>query len=310
MKLTIITACRNAEATIGDCLASVAGQRTSGIRRPGSAPSEGGRLRRGKQVRHGKSAPTDVDVLKPEAGSSPAGSVAGPKSDPDVRKSEACINVEHLILDGASTDGTLKQIEKHVKHVAKVVSEPDRGFYDAINKAIALADGDVIGTLNADDAYADENVLVDVARAFETTGAEAVYGDLVYVSQKDTARVVRHWRSGSYRPGAFRSRGWMPPHPTFFVRREIYERLGGFDLRLTLAADYELMLRLVHRHRIRLAYLPRVLVKMRMGGMTNRSLGEVARKTAEDYRAWRLNRLTPSAWTIFLKNVRKVPQFV
>lgn len=214
---------------------------------------------------------------------------------------------EHIVVDGASTDGTLAVLEAHRGQLAAVVSEPDGGIYDALNKGLALARGEVVGLLHADDLYADAEVLARVAAAFADPAVEAVYGDLLYVAKDDTARVVRHWRAGEFRPERLR-RGWMPPHPTLYLRRAVYERFGGFDLQYRIAADYDFMLRVLSRLTGRVVYIPEVLVRMRVGGASNRSVRHIVRKSWEDYRALRANRLGgigALAW----KNLSKVPQF-
>ncbi len=223
-------------------------------------------------------------------------------------KAQSFESVEHLIIDGGSTDGTL-DILKEYQYIDRISSEPDRGIYDAMNKGIGMANGDVIGILNSDDHYAGPKVLAKVAEAFASTETDAVYGDLDYVDAKDTNRIVRSWRSGQYVPGAFKW-GWMPPHPTFFVRKEIYERYGGFNLNLGTAADYELMLRFIHRQGIRLAYLPEVLVKMRSGGASNASLAARLKANQNDLKAWKENDLEPYWFTLYLKPLRKIGQFL
>ncbi len=215
---------------------------------------------------------------------------------------------EHIIIDGGSTDGTMELVAAN-PHLNKVISEPDRGIYDAMNKGIRLADGDVIGLLNADDFYADDRILEAVAGCFADPEVDAVYGDLVYVHPEDTNRVVRRWKAGKYRPGQFRW-GWMPPHPTFFVRRRIYEQFGMFNLEMATCGDYELMLRFIHRHGIRLAYVPRVLVKMRAGGASNVSLAARLRANHHDRLAWTVNGLKPFWFTLYLKPLRKIGQFL
>ena len=217
-------------------------------------------------------------------------------------------DVEHLIIDGASTDGTLAILETYRATLSRVISEPDNGIYDGMNKGLALAKGDVVGFLNADDVYADGQVLHDVAVCFDDPSVDAVYGDLVYVSATNPERVIRYWRSGHYRPGRFKS-GWMPAHPTFFVRRRVYERFGGFDLSFRLQSDFDLTMRLLEVHRIRARYLPRVIVRMRLGGATNRSLANVIKGNLEAYRACRRNGVRVSPLFIARKILSRVPQF-
>jgi glycosyltransferase involved in cell wall biosynthesis len=214
---------------------------------------------------------------------------------------------EHIAIDGASLDGTLAVLQAHRAGLAALVSEPDGGIYDALNKGIARATGDVVGFLHADDLYADPDVLARVAAAFADPAVEAVYGDLLYVGKEDTDRVIRHWRSGEYRRGRL-GWGWMPPHPTLYLRRELYERLGVFDTRYRIAADYDLMLRVLSGMTGRVVYLPQVLVRMRVGGASNRSVRHVLRKSWEDYRALRENRIG-GVRALVWKNLSKIPQF-
>ncbi len=191
---------------------------------------------------------------------------------------------EHIVIDGASTDDTLAVIRRHRAGLAVLVSEPDEGIYYGLNKGIARASGEVVGLLHSDDLYADSRVLERVVKAFADPTVEAVYGDLVYVAKEDTTRVIRYWRAGDFR----RSRlgwGWMPPHPTLFLRRSVYARLGLFDTRYRIAADYDLMLRVLNQLSGRVVYLPRVLVA------SNRSVRQVLRKSREDCRALRANRV-------------------
>ena len=148
-----------------------------------------------------------------------------------------------------------------------------------------------------------------VATVFQTTGCDALYGDLLYVDQVDTDKVIRYWKSGPYKPSAFKW-GWMPPHPTFFVKRELYEKWGNFDLRLKTSADYELMLRFIYKHKIKLEYIPSVLVKMRMGGVSNYSLSNRLKANTEDKLAWALNDLHPFWFTLYLKPLQKIKQFI
>lgn len=215
--------------------------------------------------------------------------------------------VEHIVIDGASSDGTA-DIARQFEHVARVVSERDQGLYDAMNKGIAIATGDIVGILNSDDFYAHPDVLAHVAARMESSLADALYGDLKYIHPRATQRVIRYWRSGGFQPGHFRY-GWMPPHPTFFVRREHYYALGGYDLNFRSAADYELMLRFLYKHHLSTVYLPEVLVHMRTGGLSNSSLRNRWHANREDRRAWIKNGLRPAIFTLLLKPLRKIPQY-
>jgi glycosyltransferase len=188
-----------------------------------------------------------------------------------------------------------------------LISEPDDGIYAALNKGIRHASGDVIGFLHADDLFEDAGVLARIAAAFEDPDVDAVYGDLVYVRHDDVGRVVRYWRAGRYDQAAL-SRGWMPPHPTFYVRRAVYERLGGFDERYRIAADYDCVLRFLAGGNIRVAYIPEVLVRMRVGGISNRSLRTILRKSCEDYRVLRRHGVGGLV-TLLRKNAGKLHQF-
>ena len=216
--------------------------------------------------------------------------------------------LEYIIVDGASTDGTLAAIEPFGDGIERVISEPDRGLYDAMNKGVAAATGDFIGILNADDAYAHDGVLAAVAARLRETGAQALYGDLDYVAEDDSGRVVRRWRSGEMGSRSF-LRGWMPPHPTFFLARDVYAKHSGYTLELHSAADYELMLRTLHKHGVPATYLPVVLVKMRTGGMSNASWKNRVQANREDRAAWRMNSLRPLPWTLIMKPLRKVGQW-
>lgn len=202
-------------------------------------------------------------------------------------------NIEHIIIDGGSTDATLELVKTSASsRIAKVISEKDNGLYDAMNKGIRVATGDVIGFINADDFYPSVHVLSDVAELFQNHQAESCYGDLCYVKQDNPEEVVRYWKSSPLPPDAFVN-SWVPPHPTFFVRREIYDRLGGFNLDYKIAADFELMLRFLLVTSIRSIYLPKVLVHMRMGGTTNRSISNIIRQNKEIIRALRQHNYSP-----------------
>jgi glycosyltransferase involved in cell wall biosynthesis len=217
-------------------------------------------------------------------------------------------NVEYIIVDGGSKDATLDIVKKYSANISHFISEPDKGIYDAMNKGIALATGDVVGILNSDDVYYDSQVLSHISKAFEVTNADAVYGDLVYVASNNLEKVTRVWKSKPYTEGAF-LKGWMPPHPTFYVKKSCYNQLGNYSLKLKSAADYELMLRFIHKYKISLAYIPKTLVKMRVGGESNVSLKNRLRANKEDRMAWKMNGLKPHFYTLFLKPLSKLKQF-
>lgn len=178
-------------------------------------------------------------------------------------------DIEHIVVDGGSRDNTM-EIVANAPSVAQFVSESDEGIYDAMNKGIAMASGDVIGFLNADDFYISGNIISEVAEIFGNPAIEACYADLVYVRQKNTASVVRYWRSGIFKNGSFK-RGWMPAHPTFFCRKSVYDQFGKFSLKYHIAADVELLFRFLEQHSINTVYIPKVIIKMRLGGTTNQS---------------------------------------
>lgn len=216
--------------------------------------------------------------------------------------------IEYIIIDGASSDDTLKVVGEFRPRIAKVISEKDAGIYDALNKGIENASGDVIAFLHADDIYADKNVISKVMKIFNDGNADSVYGDLYYVDRADTAKIVRNWKAGKYSHGLF-LKGWMPPHPSFFLKREMYRKYGSFNTSLRSAADYELMLRMLHKHKISSVYLPEVIVKMRTGGVSNISLRNRIKANREDKRAWKINGLKPGLFTFIRKPLSKISQF-
>ena len=226
-----------------------------------------------------------------------------------IRQQRSGFELEYIIVDGASTDGTLAAIEPFRSEITNVISEPDNGLYDAMNKGITTATGDYIGILNADDTYADDGVLQSVAQALAESRANALYGDLDYVDGNNPHKVVRRWRSGKMNRRSF-FRGWMPPHPTFFLSRAVYSKHGLYSLELRSAADYELMLRVLHKNQTPVTYLPMVLVKMKTGGMSNQSWRNRFRANREDRLAWRMNQLKPRPWTLVFKPLRKLLQWL
>lgn len=217
-------------------------------------------------------------------------------------------NYELVVIDGGSTDGTLDVLNRYAERVAVLVSEPDHGIYAALNKGILRASGDVVGFLHSDDLFADAGVLSRIAAAFAEPGVEAVYGDLHYVRKDNPELLVRYWRAGLF-SGRRLGWGWMPPHPTLYVRRSVYEQIGLFDTSFRIAADYDFILRLLGRENRGVRYIPEVLVKMRVGGASNRSLRNIVRKSSEDLRALRSNRVG-GVGALIWKNLSKLPQFL
>jgi len=229
---------------------------------------------------------------------------------------EACIRsvasqsrpVAHLLIDGGSNDGTLDIASRYGGPFQQVTSATDQGIFDALNKGIGIAQSEIIGTLHADDLLADVSVIESVLDAFRDPDIDAVYGDLDYVDRVNPERIVRGWKAGEYSPRQF-YHGWMPPHPTFFARCSCFERFGRYRLDLGTAADYELMLRFLLVHGLRVQYIPRVLVKMRVGGASNISMGARLRANRMDRKAWDINGLRPRPWTLLAKPARKMGQW-
>ena len=235
-------------------------------------------------------------------------------SSATVRDTLECVSqqtyqdIEHIIIDGRSTDKTL-DIVAGFPHVSKILSEKDKGIYDAMNKGILLATGDIVGILNSDDMYTGPDVLERVAAAFADPSVMTVYADLQYVDQDDTEKVIRTWKTGSFSKKSFYF-GWMPPHPTFFVRKEVYDKVGIFNTELRSAADYEMMLRILVKYGMSVAYIPHILVKMRAGGISNASFRNRIRANREDRMAWKINGLQPYFFTLYMKPLRKISQFI
>ncbi|HYK76178.1 MAG TPA: glycosyltransferase family 2 protein [Daejeonella sp.] len=216
--------------------------------------------------------------------------------------------LEYIIIDGKSEDQTIHLVNKYASKIHKIISEKDQGMYDAMNKGISLASGDVLGILNADDFYPSKTILSQIAQCFMETGADIVYGDLYYVDRQDADKIIRKWQSGEYKPGNFQW-GWMPPHPTFYVKRELFEKYGNYKPEYGSAADYELMIRFLYKNQLKAAYLPEVIVKMRSGGISNSSLKNRIKASRADLAAMRVNGLPFPGLAILLKPLRKIPQF-
>lgn len=224
-------------------------------------------------------------------------------------------NIEYILVDGDSTDNTLDIIKQYAsKFIAsgiiyRYISEQDHGLYDAMNKGIVMATGEWVGILNSDDYYAANDALeVLQAQILRVDDAMVVYSDLVYISLDDT-KVVRYWKSGQYSRRSFYF-GWMPPHPTLFVKKIVYSQVGLFKLTLKSAADYEMILRILLKHRIKAIYLEKITIKMRIGGVSNRTLRNRIVANKMDQMAWKINDLKPYWFTLYLKPLRKIWQYI
>lgn len=219
------------------------------------------------------------------------------------------IEKELILIDGKSTDKTLEIIREHTAHINYSVSEFDQGIYDALNKGIKIASGQIIGILHSDDLFYSDDVLSAVNKVFkENPSLEAVYGDLQYVKRDEPTAITRNWISGAFSKQKM-SWGWMPPHPALFIRKECFERYGLYDLKYTSAADYDLILRFLYKNKIKTEYIPRVLVKMRVGGLSNLSLKNRWRANREDYQVMRKNGIPFAFFVAILKPLRKLNQF-
>ncbi|MFX0140450.1 MAG: glycosyltransferase family 2 protein [Candidatus Hodarchaeota archaeon] len=218
-------------------------------------------------------------------------------------------NIEYIIVDGGSTDGTVDIIKKHANKISFWVSEKDNGIYHAMNKGIHFATGNIIGIINSDDFYADSFVVDNIIEFITKENVDTCYGDLVYVDREDKNRTTRIWKPGKYSKTKFK-KGWMPPHPTFFVKNHIYDKYGSFNLKFPVVADYELMLRLLYKYNISTAYIPKVLVKMRTGGKSRPSFFNIMSNNISCYCAWRANGLRPNIITFLFKPFSKLNQFI
>lgn len=221
--------------------------------------------------------------------------------------SQSYLDIEHIVIDGGSTDGT-QQVVERFPHVKKFVSEKDEGLYFAMNKGLFMSTGEVVVMLNADDFYTHSGVVEAVMNCFANEQVDAVYGDLVYVN-KEYSKVIRQWKAGAYSRENF-YKGWMVPHPTFFAKRALYEKWGYFDTTLKYAADYELMLRFMFKQQIKTCYIPQNLVVMKSGGKSNVSFQNRWTINREDRKAWRINDLQPHLFTLILKPLRKLTQYI
>ncbi|KHS67274.1 glycosyltransferase family 2 protein [Pectobacterium brasiliense] len=216
-------------------------------------------------------------------------------------------DIEYIIIDGGSKDNTLSLIKSSCSRVSVIISEPDKGIYDALNKGILSATGDIVGFLHSDDFFAYPDAVKDIVDAMRESNADAVYGDLNYISSTDNDVIVRKWVSGGFDINKMKL-GWMPPHPTFYMKRACYQRFGSFDLSYRISADYDSLLRYLWIHKVTVKYIPKVIINMRVGGMSNRSLSNMIMKTKEDVKAMKSNKL-PWLSAVAGKNLSKIPQF-
>jgi len=221
--------------------------------------------------------------------------------------SQSYPDVEYIIIDGLSKDNTMSIVSEYDDKISKIISEPDNGIYDGLNKGVSLATGDVIAFLHSDDVYANEAVISDIINYFDNN-TQGVYGDLVYTDKADVNKVFRYWKSCDFLPSLL-SKGWMPPHPTLFLRREVYQKYGAFDISFKIAGDYDFMLRIL-KDNIAVKYLPQVIYKMRLGGESNRSIKNILDKSKEDLRAMRKNKINNPFFALFYKNISKIMQLV
>lgn len=215
-------------------------------------------------------------------------------------------NLEYIIVDGGSTDNTINIVKKFKDRISIFISEPDSGIYDAMNKGIGKATGQVIGMLNADDYFANNEILSEIALTFNEQDADIIYGDLDFVTPD--GKIVRKWRSGNYFSGIF-NWGWMPPHPTFYCKKHLFSKLGVYSLNFGTAADYELMARFMHLNKPKVSYIKKVLVKMQVGGVSNKSFRNYLKAIAFNYKAMMINKIIAPFVTIALKPMRKIVQY-
>jgi glycosyltransferase len=217
-------------------------------------------------------------------------------------------DIEYIIIDGASTDGTVNIVRSYGEEIDKFVSEPDKGIYDGLNKGVSLASGDVVAFLHSDDIYASESIIEDIVKVFDKNSAiDGVYGDLVYTQKNDFNKVLRYWKSKEFDINLL-SQGWMPAHPTLFLKREVYKKYGKFDLDYKISADYDFMLRILSAG-ITVKYIPKVFYKMRIGGASNKSIKNIILKYKEDLNALKKNNVG-GVYSLILKNLSKIPQFM
>lgn len=216
-------------------------------------------------------------------------------------------DVEHIVIDGGSTDSTVDIIKQKSKYLSRLVREKDEGIYYALNKGIQLSQGEYVGFLHSDDLFDNQNTLRRIVDSLTGNNLDILYGDLKYVSKEDTSKTIRYWRSATFNPRLL-SKGWMPPHPTFYMRTSLYRTMGVFNTKYKISADYDAILRYLSSDGLNIGYLSEVVIKMRMGGKSNKSLTNIFSKMAEDYKILETHGL-PGLSTLLMKNISKIPQF-
>mgnify|MGYP006106148587 CR=1 FL=1 len=216
-------------------------------------------------------------------------------------------NIEHVFIDGLSTDETLDVIKINSKRDNIIISEPDKGIYDALNKGILNATGDIIGFLHSDDVLNESNTIEDIVNTFNIESVDGVYGDLLYVDKQNINKIIRNWKSCIFEKKLL-NKGWMPPHPTLFLKKNIYHKYGLFDLNYSISSDYEFILRIFKTKSLKFTYIPNVISKMRIGGASNRNIKNIINKTIEDYRALKSNNIG-NLFSLIRKNTSKIKQF-
>lgn len=222
----------------------------------------------------------------------------------DSVKNQSLKDYEYLLIDGGSTDKTLSIAGKY-DHITKIISEPDNGIYDALNKGIKNSSGDIIGFLNSDDSFHTENSLKIILKAFDEN-TDCVFGDLIYTDSEE--KIKRVWKGSEFKKGSFK-RGWMPAHPTFYCRRSVYEKLGFYNVYYKIAGDFELMLRFFEKHNIRSKYIPHTLVNMKVGGTSNSGIKSKIDILKEEFRAFKENDIPINKLSYILHKVKKIKEF-
>ena len=218
-------------------------------------------------------------------------------------------NIEYIIIDGGSTDNTCAIIEPYLKKIHHFSSEKDRGMYDALNKGIAIATGELVGILNADDTLASKSVISKIAKFYTEVNTEGVYGNLNYVNANNPSHVIRKWVSKQFNINHIKQ-GWMPAHPTLYLKRALFAKYGNYSLDYGTAADYELMIRFLYRFQVKAHYLDQLFVKMRVGGMSNSSSKQRYLAFINDYKAAKINGIPFPLLTIIRKKLSKIAQFL